>query len=563
MTDPHTGTPPDQQPGDPALPASADSAVIQRGRQPGPKPAKRPDSELTWQRLSWRMLLVDPLQMITNLSPIFLVSLWLGTNRSNYWFEASILGIIMLTALSRWISTSYHIGDTHIVLRKGIFSRQRVTIARERIRSVDTESDMYHRLLRVSIVEVGTGQQDAAKNDAGRFRLDAIASSAVEPLREDLLQHMRQINPDLELGDEKQWGSRYGEDIAKWKITWARFAPFSPLGFGVLFSLWLITLQMGDMQDRLLQLSWVVSLRTTLAELGQPWTVLGEAAGVWAVAGLLAMLTYAIRFGKYALLDHGRVLYIQNGILRRKHIALDRERLRGVEMRMPVAVRMIGGGRLEPIMTGTKRGSKASTLLPLAPLRDVRRVARRVLGTDAPVDVPLRRHPFVAKRRRITRGLFPVYWIAAGAALLRWDKGAAVDPWIQWFAIPVVVLFVLLSWDRIRMLGHNVVDGHLVSSHGSLQAKRVALAADGIVGWQFSQSPFQRWGKVAVLRAATPAGQGVYAILDMADREAWALAEAITPGITAEWGTIRRVQPDGQTVVVSEPAIPDEPARPA
>lgn len=521
--------------------------------QAAPKPAKRPDSELTWQRLSWRMLLVDPLQMITNLSPIFLVSLWLGTNRSNYWFEATILGIIVLTALSRWISTSYHIGDTHIVLRKGIFSRQRVTIARERIRSVDTESDMYHRLMRVSIVEIGTGQQDSSKKDAGRFRLDAIATSTVAPLREELLQHMRAEHPELESGDEKQWGSRYGEDIAKWKITWARFAPFSLLGFGVLFSLWLITLQMGDMQDRLLQLSWVVSLRGFFTDLGQPWTFLGEAVGVWAVAGVLAMLTYAIRFGKYALLDHGRVLYVQNGILRRKHIALDKERLRGVEMRRPLFVRLVGGGRLEPIMTGTKRGSKASTLLPLAPARDVRRVARRVLGTEAPVDVPLRRHPWPAKRRRLTRGLLPAYWLIGLVVLLRLDKGAEVDPWIRWFAIPAILFFVVMSIDRVFQLGHGVSQGYLISSHGSLQAKRIALSADGIVGWQFSQSPFQRWSKVANMRVATPAGQGVYAIIDMADDEGWALAEAITPGITAEWGTIRRIGADGAVEVLSEP----------
>lgn len=506
---------------------------------------KLDDSQVQWRRLSWRMLLVNPLQMITNLSPVFLLSLWLGTNRSNYWFEVSLLGLILLTTTFRWLSTTYHIGETHLVLRRGVFSRQRVTIARERVRSVDTESDMYHRLMRVSIVEVGTGQQDATKSDADRFRLDAIATSEVAPLREELLAHMVAANPELEVADEKQWGSRYGEDIAKWKATWARFAPFSPIGFGVLFSLWIITLQMGDMQDRLLQLSVVVQVRTWLEGLGQPWTFLGQALGVWLLAGILGMLTYIIRYGKYALLDHGRVLYVQNGILRRKHIALDKERLRGVELRMPIMQRLFGGGRLEPIMTGTKRGGKASTLLPVAPLQDVRRVAMRVLGTAVPVDAPLRRHPRAAVRRRLTRGLIPVYWVAAAAILLRWDLGPErVDPWIRWFAVPVVLFFVALSIDRIRMLGHTVCHGYLITSNGSLQAKRVVLDQAGIVGWQFSQSPFQRWGKVATMRAATPAGQGGYMILDMDDSEAWALAEAINPGITAEWGRIHHKNPD-------------------
>ena len=525
------------------------------GAAPRRTTPKIDESQVEWRRLSWRMLLVDPLQMITNLSPIFLLSLWLGTNRSNYWFELTLLGIIVLTATSRWISTTYYIGETHLVLRHGIFSRRRVSIARDRVRSVDTESDMYHRLLRVSIVEVGTGQQDASKNAAGRFRLDAIATSEVAPLREELLAHMVAAHPELENFDEQQWGSRYGEDIAQWKATWARFAPFSFIGFGVLFSLWILTLQMGDMQDRLLQLSAVVQVRSWLTDLGQPWTFLGEAFGVWLLAGAFGALTYVIRFGKYALLDHGRLLYVQNGILRRKHIALDKERLRGVEMRLPVVIRMVGGGRLEPIMTGTKRGSKASTLLPLAPLKDVRRVAARVLGSEEPVHAPLRSHPTAAKRRRITRGLFPVYWLIALALLLRWDLGAdVVDPWIRWFAIPVLLIFAVLIFDRIRMLGHTVTRGYLVTSSGSLQARRIALDQAGIIGWKFSQSPFQRWAKVASMQAATPAGQGAYSIIDMNSAEAWALAESINPGITAEWGTVRRVNDDGSTIVVSQPS---------
>ena len=110
-----------------------------------------------WHRLSWRMLLVDPLGSLTRLAPLFLVSLWLGSHRSNYWFELTIIGIVVVVALLRWLSTSYTIGPTHIVLRKGFFNRQVVTVARNRVRSVDTESDLFHRVLRVSIVEVGTG----------------------------------------------------------------------------------------------------------------------------------------------------------------------------------------------------------------------------------------------------------------------------------------------------------------------------------------------------------------------------------------------------------------------
>lgn len=493
------------------------------------------DPEAPWQRLSWRMLLVYPLGMLTRLLPLFLISLWLGSNRSNYWFEIIVVSLVILSGVLRWLSTSYQVGRTHIILKKGFFSRQVVTVARQRIRSVDTESDLFHRVLKVSIVEVGTGRADSGKSDAERFRLDAIDTTLVDPLRDELLKHRRAMDPSLDVEDEEQWGSKYGEDIARWKVTWSRFAPFSFIGFGVLFSLWLITWQMGDMHDRIMDLAVVEGTIDWLDSLGQPWAFVGKGVAIWLVAGVLAIITYAIRYGKYALTDRGQLLYVQNGILRRKHIALDKARLRGVEMRLPVYLRMLGGGRLEPIMTGTKKGATASTLLPQAPIADVRRVAIRILGNEAPVTVPLRRHPWKASRRRVTRGLLP-FWIVAGIiVLVRIDSGPSADIWVHWGIPAALVFFVLLSVDRIRMLGHALLPEMLVTSNGSWTAKRSVLEADGIIGWTVTQSVFQRTARVATVSAATPAGNGVYSVVDIDADEAWALAEALTPGITDVW----------------------------
>lgn len=493
------------------------------------------DPEAPWQRLSWRMLLVYPLGMLTRLLPLFLISLWLGSNRSNYWFEIIVVSLVILSGVLRWLSTSYQVGRTHIILKKGFFSRQVVTVARQRIRSVDTESDLFHRVLKVSIVEVGTGRADSGKSDAERFRLDAIDTTLVDPLRDELLKHRRAMDPSLDVEDEEQWGSKYGEDIARWRVTWSRFAPFSFIGFGVLFSLWLITWQMGDMHDRIMNLAVVEGTIDWLDSLGQPWAFVGKGVAIWLVAGVLAIITYAIRYGKYALTDRGQLLYVQNGILRRKHIALDKARLRGVEMRLPVYLRMLGGGRLEPIMTGTKKGATASTLLPQAPIADVRRVAIRILGDSTPVTVPLRRHPWKASRRRITRGLLP-FWIVAGIiVLVRIDSGPSADIWVHWGIPAALVFFVVLSVDRIRMLGHALLPEMLVTSNGSWTAKRSVLEADGIIGWTVTQSVFQRTARVATVSAATPAGNGVYSVVDIDADEAWALAEALTPGITDVW----------------------------
>ena len=53
--------------------------------------------------------------------------------------------------------------------------------------------------------------------------------------------------------------------------------------------------------------------------------------------------------------------------------------------------------------------------------------------------------------------------------------------------------------------------------------------------WTVTQSVFQRTARVATVSAATPAGNGVYSVVDIDADEAWALAEALTPGITDVW----------------------------
>ena len=56
----------------------------------------------------------------------------------------------------------------------------------------------------------------------------------------------------------------------------------------------------------------------------------------------------------------------------------------------------------------------------------------------------------------------------------------------------------MLAEDRYRNLGHAVTRGFLVSRLGSVVRRRYALSTDGIVGWTFRRSLFQRRDVVRV-----------------------------------------------------------------
>lgn len=481
-----------------------------------------------WRKLSARMLVVGPLGMLTRLLPLFALSLWLGSNRDNYWFETIIASVVVGASLWRWLVTRYRVGETHIEMRRGFFTREVLRVRRERIRSVNVESTLFHRLMRLSIVEIGTGQAESAKSSADRFILNAIAAHQVEGLRAELLAHTDQA---------EQHHNSLGEDIAHWHPSWARFAPMSWIGCGVLASLSFATWHMGDFHDRVRQSAVVDGYMSLTATFPWPLNWVGNGVGVFLAASVLATITYVMRFGKFSLSTTGPVLYVTNGLFKVQHRALDRARLRGVEIRKPLLLRLLGGARLRPIMTGTKNtGSGATILLPQAPRSEVIRVADIVHQHPYASTMKLRFHGRAAIWRRVTRGMIPAWFFIILFVLIRIDKGPEFDRWLIYVLPAIVLFFALLIIDRVRMLGHALLPGFLVTQHGSLEGKRQILQAEGIIGWNVTQSIFQRPLELVDVYAASAAGQGVYAILDIPQAEAWALVEALTPGVTQPWG---------------------------
>ena len=68
-----------------------------------------------------------------------------------------------------------------------------------------------------------------------------------------------------------------------------------------------------------------------------------------------------------------------------------------------------------------------------------------------------------------------------------------------------------------------------MTRQGSLVRRTVALQQQGVIGWTFRQSVFQRRAGLVTLEAVTAAGHGGYQVLDLAGADATALATAATP----------------------------------
>ncbi|NLE81752.1 MAG: PH domain-containing protein [Rhodococcus sp.] len=478
------------------------------------------------------MLLVHPVNEIVKLLPVLLVSFVLGAQSGNHLWSFLVVAGLVAYGLARWLTTTYRIGPVHVQLRQGVFQKRVLSIPRSRIRSVDVESHLLHRLLGLSIVRIGTGQRAPGQSDTNRFEIDALSSDLVPELRAALLTHTLRhegSGPAVESGD----AVATGVEIGQWRPSWVRYAPFSITGIATIAFLVGAAFQYGLSGS--IDPSRVSEGIASVEHVDLTLVIFGGVIALLILASAFACVRYLITYGALTVTDNGRVLHVTHGLLSTRQTTLDRERLRGTTLAEPLLLRLAGGATLDAIMTGVAAGQGSSSLLlPQGPRTECERVMATVIGDERLGATPLAAHGPVARRRRFARALALPLACAAVLVGLSWTSRN-----VHWTAWVVTALLLCasaaLAWDRYRGLGHATAPGWLITRSGSLDRKRHSLDADGIIGWTVRQTWFQRRAGVATVIAATPAGVGSYAVTDIPADQAWALVEAVTPGGGDVW----------------------------
>lgn len=480
-----------------------------------------PAGPAQWRRLDSRMLAIAPVQEVVRFIPLLVAALLAGGSGNRQWWLLGTLGAVAGYGVLRWITTRYRLTGERIELRTGLLFRQHRSVPRDRVRTVDLTAKPLHRLVRLNVLRVGTGQHEPGHD--GELTLDAVGAGEAERLRALLLDRSTvaqpagsSASPPLSPLPSLSIVDGTGIELARLHLSWLRFAPLTVLGVAAVGALYGGTWQL--LSEAGVNVEDVGTVRQALRWLGEQSVsaVVAVVTAVLLVIGTLgALVLYVLAWWGYRLTrEADGTLRVNRGLLTRRSVSLEERRLRGVELTEPLLLRAGRGARCAAVATGA-RGGDRSSLLPPAPRAAAHQVAAAVLGeADSPTLLPLRRHPPAALRRRLTRTVVPAAAVVAAlglADLLDWLPGW---PW-QLAAATLLPVAVLLGLDRYRNLGHTLTGQHLVVRNGSLVRSTVALRRSGIIGWQVSQSVFQRSAGLASATAITAAGAGSYTVLDV------------------------------------------------
>ncbi|RKT54468.1 PH domain-containing protein [Saccharothrix australiensis] len=486
-----------------------------------------------WERLHPRLVIVGASWFLgplatTAVSAVLAGGLSVSAAITLAGFLAAFLVMASIMVL-RWISTRYRITDTAVEIHSGLVFRRKRATSVERIRSVDVTANPVHRLFGLATVVIGTGEQVDSSDSARRLALDGVTRAQADELRTRLLRRA----PDAH-GDEAT--------LARMDWAWLKYGPltiWSIAGVGVALGGLYRLLESFGLKPY--ELGFVKGVYYFFADMS-PWAAVPLLVAI--VVGLGALGSTALfveSWWNFRLSREDEASFrVQRGLLTTRSLTVDRSRVRGAQITEPLALRMVGAARTNAIATGLgthedRSTSPKSALLPPAPIGLAHHVVAEVLGLpDSPQrDVHWRAHPRVALRRR----LFRVLQLVLPPVAVVWALGLWLTPVLvrtAWIAGLVCLLAgVWLAFDAYRNLGHGLSGDFLVVRSGTFARRAVALRRDGVVAWEVSQSPFQRWSGLVTLTAAVAAGRNAYRVRDVAVADGLEFAERAVPGLLA------------------------------
>ncbi len=483
-----------------------------------------------WTRLSPRKLLLDPVKAVGQaVVPAVVALVGISQSETRYWpliLPLVVLGPIALGALP-WLTTHYRLTESQIQVRRGILNRTTSTAPLDRVRSVDLEASLLHRVLGMEKVQVGTGV------DEDRITLDALAATDARALRTTLL-HRRDVTPvvppaDVELPGElpEPTPAAPAQPLARIDWSWLRFAPFSLGRLVLLAGAVGVVSQLGDdlpiWNEETAASAWGWVTQFALVAVVVVLTVGGLAA--WVV---LSVAGYVVQWWNFLLVREHGSLHVTSGLVTTRSITVEEARVRGVEMTEPVLMRLVGGAELATLATGVENG--VTQVLPPCPREVAVGVGEAVLERRGPLTDVLVEHGPRARRRAWFRELRDALGLLVPAAVAWWFWD------LTWWWLAVVGLALLALAGAVgeasyRHLGHALHGDHLVAGSGTLARVRTVLEIDGIIGWVVSQSWWQRRIGLADLTATTAAGAERVLVRDVRLDVAVTLADRATPGL--------------------------------
>ena len=413
-------------------------------------------------------------------------------------------------AFLSWWRFRYRVAGGRLELHSGVLSRSVRTIPLDRVRGIRITEPFLHRLLGLVRVEV---EAAAGGGESAELSLPAVSRAQADELREALLAG----GPSAE--------AQAAEAPPLYRATAGLLAVGGVTSLSYLLAPAAIVGVALNLADDLPG-GYIERAAEAAAE-RFPTDAVGLAL-VGAAAVALVLVSAAVGSllvdWDFTLRDEGERLTVTRGLLTRRVVHLDRDRIRGTDVRDTPLRRPFGLASAIAIAAGVGGREGGTTLAPVLRREEIPMLLQAVDPDAAEVDMPLASHPAAARSRRLVRALaLPLVLLAVFAAV-----GAM---WAALVALVAAAAAVPLALDRYRQLGHAFDGRRLALREGSLRRRWSELDPEAAVAFELRSSPGQRRAGLATLSFHLGQGAGSRRALDIGEAQAAELLRSLRPQV--------------------------------
>lgn len=434
--------------------------------------------------------------LISNISVAFLISVSIPNDALGGFgitFALVLLAMIGITAAyntAKWAFFYYRYDSGMVHIKQGIVFKRERTIKRERVQSINVNSNLVQQAFGLFTVQIKT----AGVSTDAEINLRALSRDEVQNIR-DHLNRNEAVEEGMPVEVAKATRFLQGRDLWLAGITSGRFV--------ILFSV--VTLVFSQVfeyippeyldyaVDRLIQLPLLLAI--------------GIVGGLLLVSWGLSAVVFVIQFTNFTVRRFEDRLEISWGVLKRNHVTVGLHRLQALVvqqglLRQPfglctVLIEVAGGG--------AKEKEKVSILHPLLRKCELESFLNDILP-EYHLPGSLQPLPRRSLRRYLFRTTVPTAAIIAVIILLSllWEL-----PY-SWASLLLFIPAVLLGISRHSTARTSVEEGQISLRFRNLSLIHVLVGRGHIQSLSLLANPFQRLGRlrtVSVSLLSSPAGK--------------------------------------------------------
>ena len=288
----------------------------------------------------------------------FLILIFVGTRQAGGdYFVYVLIGTMALTffsGIAGWYRFQFRVADGELQIKKGIFVRKKVYMAKERIQVIDVTEGLVQRvfgLVKVEVKTAGGGTESATIN--------AMTFEEAEELKREL-----RTNTSVKLeGDALEEGIGIEEKfLDEWKISSKELvlAAFTSGNFGLIAS---ILGALSGQLDAVITDEAIEYIQGALPGLNNFTLIASVVVVILVISWTFSFLGVIFNYSDFSVKKTEKELLIRSGLIERKHITIPFDRIQAVRFVEGILRQPLGCGMLYVESAGFEQNVKERSIV--------------------------------------------------------------------------------------------------------------------------------------------------------------------------------------------------------